>query len=175
MHLSHITTQATISPATVWQFVCISSVLLCVLLYIHVHMYKYIYNFIYHVGEAKQLRSRCKIGLSCKFHSTRLVVTGILYMHLSHTTTCSVSKQLSLTTLTHSYNSLAICILIAYLPYCCVYCCTYKYYLYDRCVGVQRHCHGVHIPCTTRLRSSTVKSYNGELALGSLVSIIILK
>ena len=37
--------------------------------------------------------------------------------------------------------------------------------LYDRCVGIQRHRHGLHIPC------STVKPYNCVLALGSLVSI----
>ena len=38
-------------------------------------------------------------------------------------------------------------------------------YLYDRCVGIQWHRHGLHIPCTT------VKTYNCALALGSLVSI----
>ena len=38
-------------------------------------------------------------------------------------------------------------------------------HLYDRCMGIQRYCRGLHIPC------STVKSYNCVFALGSLVSI----
>ena len=33
--------------------------------------------------------------------------------------------------------------------YMYIYMCVHVYvYLYNRCVGVQRHRHGVHIPCT---------------------------
>ena len=41
--------------------------------------------------------------------------------------------------------------------------CTWDMYMYDRCVGVERPRHGLHIQC------STVKTYNVEVAERSLI------
>ena len=103
---------------------------------------------IYYVGEAKQPRTggikmqKWTIPFPDHLCTTRLMVTGILYMHLSHATTHSittVSKQLSRTALNrHSYYRLAIfnCIYFWYTVvhtyyYRHIYC-IYCIYIYVR-------------------------------------------